>query len=212
MIRIVVLVSGDGSNLQALIDACHSGRIRAQIVGVISNEPNAYALERARLAHIPAQIVDHRQFADRASFEVEVTRVIQEWKAELIVLAGFMRVLTPGFVNRYSGQMINIHPSLLPAYRGLNTHARVLATGDRMHGCSIHFVTSDLDAGAVIAQAATNVLPTDNLSTLTKKVRGLEHHLYPLVVSWIAAGRIALLGNKVYLDGQELLDPIRMYL
>lgn len=212
MIRIVVLVSGDGSNLQALIDSCHSGRIRAQIVGVISNEPNAYALERARLANIPTQVVNHREYADRASFEVEVTRVIQEWKAELILLAGFMRVLTPAFVNRYSGQMINIHPSLLPAYRGLNTHTRVLETGDRMHGCSIHFVTSDLDAGAVIAQAVTNVLPTDDLPTLTKKVLALEHHLYPLVVAWIAAGRIAMLGNKVYLDGQEQLSPIRIYL
>jgi phosphoribosylglycinamide formyltransferase-1 len=212
LIRIVVLVSGDGSNLQALIDSCHSGRIRAQIVGVICNVPHAYALERARLAGIPTQIVDHRQFADRASFEVEVTNVLQEWKAELILLAGFMRVLTPAFVNRYSGQMINIHPSLLPAYRGLNTHARVLATGDRMHGCSIHFVTSDLDAGAVIAQAMTNVLPTDDLATLTQKVRKLEHHIYPLVISWIAAGRIALLGNKVYLDGQELQTPTCIYL
>ncbi len=211
MIRIVVLVSGDGSNLQALIDATQSGRIRAQIVGVISNVPSAYALERARLAGIPTQVVDHRQFADRASFEAEVSNVIQEWKAELILLAGFMRVLTPSFVNRYSGQMINIHPSLLPAYRGLNTHARVLATGDRMHGCSIHFVTSDLDAGTVIAQAVTNVLPTDDLPTLTQKVRKLEHYIYPLVVSWIAAGRIALLGNKVYLDGQELQSPINIY-
>lgn len=212
MIRIVVLVSGDGSNLQQLIDSCHSGRIRAQIVGVVSNEPNAYGLERARLANIPTQVINHRDYADRASFEVEVTRVIQEWKAELILLAGFMRVLTPAFVNRYSGQMINIHPSLLPAYRGLNTHARVLETGDRMHGCSIHFVTSDLDAGAVIAQAVTNVLPTDDLAHVTEKVRKLEHHIYPLVVSWLAAGRIALLGNKVYLDGQELQSPICIYL
>jgi len=212
LIKIVVLVSGDGSNLQALIDATVSGRIRAQIVGVISNVPSAYALERARLAGIPTQVVDHRQFADRAGFEAEVSNVIQEWKAELILLAGFMRVLTPAFVNRYSGQMINIHPSLLPAYRGLNTHARVLATGDRMHGCSIHFVTSDLDAGAVIAQAITNVLPTDDLPTLTQKVRKLEHHIYPLVVSWIAVGRIALLGNKVYLDGQELTNPVSLYL
>ncbi len=212
MIRIVVLVSGDGSNLQQLIDSCHSGRIRAQIVGVVSNEPNAYGLERARLANIPTQVINHREYADRASFEVEVTRVIQEWKAELILLAGFMRVLTPAFVNRYSGQMINIHPSLLPAYRGLNTHARVLETGDRMHGCSIHFVTSDLDAGAVIAQAVTNVLPTDDLAHVTQKVRKLEHHIYPLVVSWLAAGRIALLGNKVYLDGQELQSPICIYL
>jgi phosphoribosylglycinamide formyltransferase-1 len=212
LIRIVVLVSGDGSNLQALIDSSLSGRIRAQIVGVISNVPHAYALQRARNADIPTQVVDHRKFADRASFEADVTAVIQEWKGELILLAGFMRVLTPSFVNRYSGQLINIHPSLLPAYRGLNTHTRVLATGDRMHGCSIHFVTTDLDAGAVIAQAMTTVLPTDDLPKLTQKVRRLEHHIYPLVVSWIAAGRIALLGNKIYLDGQELLDPISLYL
>jgi phosphoribosylglycinamide formyltransferase-1 len=212
LIRIAVLVSGDGSNLQALIDSCHSGRIRAQIVGVISNEPNAYALERARLANIPTQVINHREYADRASFEIEMTRAIQEWKTELILLAGFMRVLTPAFVNRFSGQMINIHPSLLPAYRGLNTHARVLATGDRLHGCSIHFVTSDLDAGTVIAQAVTNVLPSDDLTTLTRKVRALEHYIYPLIVSWLAAGRIALLGNKVYIDGQELLDPISLYL
>jgi phosphoribosylglycinamide formyltransferase-1 len=212
LIRIAVLVSGDGSNLQALIDSCHSGRIRAQIVGVISNEPNAYALERARLANIPTQVINHREYANRASFEIEMTRAIQEWKTELILLAGFMRVLTPAFVNRFSGQMINIHPSLLPAYRGLNTHARVLATGDRLHGCSIHFVTSDLDAGTVIAQAVTNVLPSDDLTTLTRKVRALEHYIYPLIVSWLAAGRIALLGNKVYIDGQELLDPISLYL
>ncbi len=210
--RIVVLVSGNGSNLQALIDSCQTGRIRAEIVGVISNVPDAYALERARLAGIPTQVIDHRKFPDRATFETEMSRVLQDWQVGLIVLAGFMRVLTPAFVNRYSGQMINIHPSLLPAYRGLHTHARVLATGDRLHGCSIHFVTAELDAGAVIAQAITTVAPNDTLETLTNEVRELEHHLYPLVIAWIAAGRIALLGNKVYLDGQELQNPIRITL
>ncbi|AXI02846.1 phosphoribosylglycinamide formyltransferase [Aquirhabdus parva] len=210
--RIVVLVSGNGSNLQALIDSCQTGRIRAEIVGVISNVPHAYALERARLANIPTQVIDHRKYPDRAAFEAEMSRVLQEWQVGLIVLAGFMRVLTPAFVNRFSGQMINIHPSLLPAYRGLHTHARVLATGDKMHGCSIHFVTAELDAGAIIAQAITHVMPNDTLETLTQEVQELEHHLYPLVVAWIAAGRIALLGNKVYLDGQELQDPIRICL
>ncbi|WP_410209104.1 phosphoribosylglycinamide formyltransferase [Aquirhabdus sp.] len=210
--RIVVLVSGNGSNLQALIDSCQTGRIRAEIVGVISNVPHAYALERARLANIPTQVIDHRKYPDRAAFEAEMSRVLQEWQVGLIVLAGFMRVLTPAFVNRFSGQMINIHPSLLPAYRGLHTHARVLATGDKMHGCSIHFVTAELDAGAIIAQAITHVAPNDTLETLTQEVQELEHHLYPLVVAWIAAGRIALLGNKVYLDGQELQDPIRICL
>ncbi len=210
--RIVVLASGDGGNLQALIDACHSGRIHAKIVGVICNVPHAYALERAYKAAIPTQIIAHRSFPDRASFESKVVDFIQECKADLILLAGFMRVLTPAFINRYSGQIINIHPSLLPAYRGLSTHARVLATGDRMHGCSIHFVSLDLDAGAVIAQAITHVLPSDDVPTLTQKIRKLEHHLYPLVIAWIAAGRIALLGNKVYFDGQELQTPICLYL
>ena len=210
--RIVVLVSGNGGNLQALIDSCQTGRIRAEIVGVISNVPHAYALERARLANIPTQVIDHRKYPDRPAFEAEMSRVLQEWQVGLIVLAGFMRVLTPAFVNRFSGQMINIHPSLLPAYRGLHTHARVLATGDRIHGCSIHFVTAELDAGAIIAQAITDVAPNDTLETLTQVVQELEHHLYPLVVAWIAAGRIALLGNKVYLDGQELQDPIRICL
>ena len=212
MTKIVVLASGNGTNLQALIDANHTGRIRAEIAGVICNVPDAYALERARQANIRTHVIDHRKFPDRSSFEAEVTKVLQEWKAELIVLAGFMRVLTPAFVNRYSGQMINIHPSLLPAYRGLNTHARVMATGDRSHGCSIHYVTSELDAGAVIAQAIMNVTAKDDLESITNRVLELEHHLYPLVVSWIAAGRIALLGNRVYLDGQELQDPIRICL
>jgi len=210
--KIVVLASGNGTNLQALIDANHTGRIRAEIAGVICNVPDAYALERARQANIRTHVIDHRKFPDRSAFEAEVTKVLQEWKAELIVLAGFMRVLTPAFVNRYSGQMINIHPSLLPAYRGLNTHARVMATGDRSHGCSIHYVTSELDAGAVIAQAIMNVTAKDDLESISNRVLELEHHLYPLVVSWIAAGRIALLGNRVYLDGQELQDPIRICL
>jgi phosphoribosylglycinamide formyltransferase-1 len=210
--KIVVLASGNGTNLQALIDANHTGRIRAEIVGVICNVADAHALERARQANIPTQVIDHRKFADRHAFEAELSKTLQEWKAELIVLAGFMRVLTPAFVNRYSGQMINIHPSLLPAYRGLRTHERVLATGDRSHGCSIHYVTSELDAGAVIAQAVMNVSVKDDLASIKVKVHELEHHLYPLVVSWIAAGRIALLGNRVYLDGQELQDPIRICL
>jgi phosphoribosylglycinamide formyltransferase 1 len=210
--RLVVLVSGDGSNLQALIDACGSGQIDAEIVGVICNMPHAYAIERAHQAAIPTQMIDHRQFSDRASFESKIIDCIEEYKADFILLAGFMRILTPAFIDRYSGKIINIHPSLLPAYRGLNTHARVLTTGDRMHGCSIHFVTSDLDAGAIIAQAITQVLPNDNLLTLTQKIHRLEHHIYPLVVSWIAAGRIGLLDNKVLFDGQMLQTPVCLYL
>ncbi len=211
MLRIVVLASGNGSNLQALLSACQTGQIRGEVVGVICNVPNAYVLERARQANIPSQVVNHKEFPERAAFEAELTRVIQGWRAELILLAGFMRVLTPTFVNRFSGQMLNIHPSLLPNYRGLNTHSRVLATGDRLHGCSVHFVIPELDAGAVIAQAVLDVPVHATADSLGQAVHRLEHHLYPLVVSWIAAGRIVLLGNRVYLDGQELKAPIRIF-
>ena len=152
MIRIAVLASGHGTNLQALIDACQSGQIRGSIVGVISNRPDAYALQRAEQAGLRRALVDHQQFVDRAAFENELIQVLQSWQVDLIVLAGFMRVLTPNFVMRYSGQIINIHPSLLPAYKGLHTHQRVLDSGEQLHGCSVHFVTPELDAGAVIAQ------------------------------------------------------------
>lgn len=209
MIRFAVLASGHGSNLQALIDACQQGSIQAELVGVLSNEPDAYALQRAQQADIRQQVVNHRDYPNRESFEAEITQVLQTWQVDVIVLAGFMRVLTAGFVNRFSGQIINIHPSLLPAYKGLHTHQRVLNTGDRYHGCTVHFVTPELDSGAAIAQSLLQVSHNDSKESLANKVHQLEHELYPRIIAWIAAGRVALLGNQAYLDGQPLLEPIR---
>lgn len=211
MIRIAVLVSGNGSNLQALIDAVQSGRIQGSIVGVISNRANAYALRRAELAGIRQTVVDHTAYPNREAFEQQLIQTLQGWQADLIVLAGFMRVLTEAFVTRFSGQIINIHPSLLPAYKGLHTHARVLAAGDRLHGCSVHFVTPELDAGAVIAQSVIEVSPHERADQLMQRVHQLEHQLYPRIVSWICAGRVVFLGNRVYLDGHVMPEPIRFW-
>lgn len=209
MIRLAVLASGNGSNLQALIDAWQQGKIQGEFVGVISNVPGAYALERAKRAGIRQQLIDHRLYENREKFEMAITQTLQSWQADVIILAGFMRVLTAGFVNRFSGQLINIHPSLLPAYKGLNTHQRVLNTGDRYHGCTVHFVTPELDSGAAIAQSILTVSHHDTAVSLSSKVHVLEHELYPRIVSWIAAGRVALLGNQAYLDGQALPEPVR---
>lgn len=209
MIRLAVLVSGHGSNLQALIDAWQQGKIQGEFVGVISNVPDAYALERAKRAGIRQQLIDHRNYQGREAFEAAVTQTLQSWQADVIILAGFMRVLTAGFVNRFSGQLINIHPSLLPAYKGLHTHQRVLNTGDKYHGCTVHYVTPELDSGAAIAQSILSVSPQDSAISLANKVHVLEHELYPRIVAWIAAGRVALLGNQAYLDGQALVEPVR---
>lgn len=211
MIKIAVLASGQGTNLQALIDACQSGQIRGSIVGVLCNRPDAYALERAEQAGIRRVVVDHHNFTDRASFENELIQVLQSWQVDLIVLAGFMRVLTANFVTRYSGQIVNIHPSLLPAYKGLRTHQRVLDSGEQLHGCSVHFVTPELDSGAVIAQAIHPIAPHETLESLQRRIHALEHEVYPRIIGWIAAGRVAFLGNQVYLDGAVMKHPVRFW-
>jgi len=201
---LVVLISGGGSNLQALIDDCardeHPGRIRA----VISNRADAYGLTRARQAGIETQVLDHRQYADREAFDEALAQCIDAFEPQLVVLAGFMRILTPSFVRRYAGRLLNIHPSLLPRHKGLNTHARALQEGDAEHGCSVHFVTEELDGGAVVAQASTPVLPTDTPEQLALRVHALEHRLYPQVVRWFAEGRLHLEAQAAMLDGEPL--------
>ncbi len=211
MIKIAVLASGQGTNLQALIDACQSGQIRGSIVGVLCNRADAYALERAEQAGLRRVVVDHHKFTDRASFENELIQVLQSWQVDLIVLAGFMRVLTANFVTRYSGQIVNIHPSLLPAYKGLHTHQRVLDSGEQLHGCSVHFVTPELDSGAVIAQAIHPIAPHETLESLQHRIHALEHEIYPRIIGWIAAGRVAFLGSQVYLDGAVMKHPVRFW-
>lgn len=211
MIRIAVLASGQGSNLQALINACNTGVIRGSIVGLLTNRPDAYAITRAQQANIRHVVINHQDYANREVFEADLISTLNGWQPDLIVLAGFMRVLTESFVTRFSGQIINIHPSLLPAYKGLNTHHRVLTAGEQLHGCSVHFVTPELDSGAVIAQALLMVDLDETAEQLAARIHQLEHQLYPRIVSWIAAGRVALLGNRVYLDGQPMTHPIRFW-
>ncbi|MCH8544496.1 MAG: phosphoribosylglycinamide formyltransferase [Alcanivorax sp.] len=203
--RIAVLISGNGSNLQALIDAIHAGSLTADIALVLSNRADAGGLARAQQQGITTAVVDHRDYASRADFDQAMIAVLdRHGPLDTVVLAGFMRILTPAFVQHHAGRLLNIHPSLLPRYPGLNTHQRALDAGDAEHGCSIHFVTDELDGGPLIAQARIPVRANDNVSDLSKRVQASEHLLYPQVVAWRAEGRLRLTDDGVELDGQIL--------
>jgi len=204
--RIVVLISGSGSNLQAIIDACREERIPGTVVGVISNEPSAYGLTRALQANIVAVGLSHRDYDSRKTYDEALADLIETFSPDLIVLAGFMRILTPAFVKKYEGRLINIHPSLLPDYPGLNTHQRVLADRRASHGATVHFVTEDLDGGPIIIQGKTSIVPSDTAETLTQKVHAVEHEIYPKAIAWFASGRLSLEGNQVMLDDGLLSD------
>jgi len=190
--RIVVLISGSGSNLQAIIDACREERIPGTVVGVISNEPSAYGLTRALQANIVAVGLSHRDYDSRKTYDEALADLIETFSPDLIVLAGFMRILTPAFVKKYEGRLINIHPSLLPDYPGLNTHQRVLADRRASHGATVHFVTEDLDGGPIIIQGKTSIVPSDTEGTLAQKVHEVEHEIYPQAIAWFATGRLRL--------------------
>lgn len=201
---IVVLISGSGSNLQALLDHFADQPERARISAVISNRADAYGLERAKAAGVPAHVLSHRDYPDRPSFDRALAEVINRYQPDLVVLAGFMRILTPEFTDRYIGRLFNIHPSLLPKYKGLDTHQRALDAGDTEHGCSVHFVTSELDGGPVIIQARTPILPGDSAENLAQRVHQLEHRIYPLAAQWFVDGRLQLEAGTVVLDGTVL--------
>lgn len=201
---IVVLISGSGSNLQAIIDRIADGSINARICAVISNKADAYGLQRAREANIPTEVIDHSRFNNRVDFDTELTRVINQYKPELIVLAGFMRILTDDFVNHFYGKMINIHPSLLPKYRGLHTHRRALEAGDKEHGLSVHFVSAELDGGPIIIQKSVPVLDDDNEESLALRVLKQEHQAYPQVIQWFAEKRLQLVNNQVIMDNTPI--------
>jgi len=205
---IVVLISGGGSNLQAIIDAIDAGALHADIRAVISNRADAYGLERARLHGIRTAVVNHRDYADRELFDRALQQSIDQFEPHLLVLAGFMRILTPAFVEHYQGRMMNIHPSLLPRYTGLNTHQRAIDAGDLEHGVSIHFVTNELDGGPVISQARIPILPGDDAESLARRVLDQEHIIYPQTLEWYCRGRLQQRGNAVYLDGKRLDKPI----
>ena len=202
--RVVVLISGSGSNLQALIDGQHRGELPIDIVAVISNRPDAYGLTRSQQANISSIALDHKNFSDREQFDQALAEHIDSVKPDLLVLAGFMRILTPEFVRRYQGKMVNIHPSLLPKYPGLNTHQRALDAGDTLHGTTVHFVTEELDGGPAIIQAHVPVLSNDTADSLAKRVQAQEHIIYPMAVDWFARGQLSIISDTVYLDGQAL--------
>ncbi len=206
MIKIAVLVSGSGSNLQALIDANLSG----EIVGVISNKPEAYALQRAKQANIATAIIEHKQYPNRESFDAVMHQQLLDWDVDLVILAGFMRILSAPFVQSWQGKMVNIHPSLLPNYKGMHTHQRVLHTGDVLHGCTVHYVTAELDAGQALTQGVLKVGLHDTVETLSNRIHVLEHLIYPQAVEWICNGTIQHLSNgEVHYKNQKLDKPIQ---
>ena len=200
--RVAVLISGRGSNMVSLIEAARATDYPAEIALVLANRPGAEGLARAKQAGIPAWAIDHRAFPDRAAFDAALDADLRTAGIELVCLAGFMRVLTPGFVERWAGRMINIHPSLLPLFRGTHTHARALEAGVRLHGCTVHYVVPELDAGPIIAQAAVPVREGDDPDSLAARVIVQEHRLYPAALALVASGRARLEGGRVVLDAQ----------
>jgi phosphoribosylglycinamide formyltransferase-1 len=199
----VVLISGSGSNLQALIDSQADGN-PACIRAVIANRADAFGLTRAQGAPIPTAVLDHKAFSSREAFDAALMELIDGYAPDLVILAGFMRILTPGFVRHYQGRLLNIHPSLLPKYKGLDTHRRALEAGDSEHGCSVHFVTEELDGGPVAIQATLQVNSGDDIESLTQRVHAAEHQIYPLAMRWFAEGRLRLAEQGAMLDGVTL--------
>jgi len=210
MKKIVVLVSGGGSNLQSILDHCTSNEIQGQVIAVISNRPNAMGLQRAVKAGADAITLDHKQFETRASFDDALSRRIDFYQPDLIILAGFMRILTDEFVNRHLGKMINIHPSLLPKYPGLHTHRRALEAKDNHAGATVHYVTPELDGGPLVLQSEVKIDENEDELSLSKKVLATEHQLYPTVVKWICEGRLTFAEGLPVLDGETLLFPLKM--
>jgi phosphoribosylglycinamide formyltransferase-1 len=198
--RVGVLVSGRGSNLQALIDACADPSFPAEIVLVISNVPGVYALERAEKAGIPTRTIPHKDFASREAFDVAMDAELRSAGVEIVCLAGFMRLLSAPFTQGWAGRMINIHPALLPSFKGLHTHQRALDEGVKLHGCTVHLVTPDLDAGPILVQAAVPVLPQDDSDSLAARVLEQEHKCYPLALRLLAEGRVTVEGNRAVVD------------
>ncbi|MBY6186643.1 phosphoribosylglycinamide formyltransferase [Marinobacter hydrocarbonoclasticus] len=208
-IRIAVLISGNGSNLQAILDATKAGEINGEVVAVVSNKAGVYGLSRAEEAGVPALVVAPQAGESREDYDARLEAELNQLNVDLVVLAGFMRILSDGFVNRFAGRMLNIHPSLLPKYTGLNTHQRALDAGDEEHGCSVHFVTPELDGGPVILQAKVPVFEDDDADDLAERVHTQEHRIYPLVVKWFALGRLAMADDQALFDGEAL--PVAGY-
>ena len=202
--RLAILISGRGSNLQAFIDACARGELNADICAVISNNPAAAGLELAAAAGIPTCCIDHRDFPSRETFDTALAAELSGQQPDLVILAGFMRILTPAFIEPFSGRLLNVHPSLLPRYPGLHTHQRALDAGDSEAGVTVHFVTLELDGGPPIIQARVPVLPGDTAQSLAARVIDKEHLIYPLAAQWYIEGRLQLTDKGVCLDGEPI--------
>ena len=205
---VAVMISGSGTNLQAILDAADAGAIPIRVHAVLSDVPGAFGLERARQAGVAAECLPAADFSDRHAFDRALGQRLEQLAPGLVVLAGFMRILSAPLVRAWAGRMLNIHPSLLPAYRGLHTHRRVLEAGERQHGTSVHFVTEELDGGPLIAQARLDIGPEDTETSLNQRIQALEHRLYPQVIGWFGAGRLGLGADGVELDGTPLTAPV----
>ncbi|MCJ8144115.1 phosphoribosylglycinamide formyltransferase [Ancylobacter sp. A5.8] len=205
--RVAVLISGRGSNMMSLLEAAANPDYPAEIVRVISNRPDAHGLVRAEAAGIATLAIDHKTYADRASFDAALDVALEEAQADIVCLAGFMRLLTPGFTQKWRGRMINIHPALLPSFKGLHTHERALAEGVKIHGCTVHFVTPEMDVGPIIIQAAVPVLEGDTPDTLGARVLAQEHVIYPAALRLVSEGRARVDGNRVAIDEFEIVPP-----
>jgi phosphoribosylglycinamide formyltransferase 1 len=199
---VVILISGRGSNLKAILDATRAGQLPIEIRAVISNNPAAEGLRHARAAGVPTEVINHRDYAERAQFDAALTQAIDRHAPRLVILAGFMRILGEAFIRHYAGRLLNIHPSLLPALKGLNTHARALAAGSPLHGASVHFVTNDLDGGPVIIQAIVPVRTDDTAESLGARVLQEEHRIFPLAIRWCVEQRLSIRNGQVLLDGE----------
>ena len=204
MHSIVSLISGRGSNFEAIYKAAKAKSWDVRFTGLIANQPEAKGLDFAKSVGIPTAVINHRDYPSREAFDGALMQQIDAFGADLVVLAGFMRILTPGFITHYEGRMMNIHPSLLPRFPGLHTHERALEAGDRVHGATVHFVSAGVDEGPIICQSEVPVLPTDTPSDLAARVLKTEHQIYPLAVEWFIQGRLQIAGNRVRVDPPEL--------
>ncbi len=206
--KTAILISGSGSNLQSFIDRVDSGEIDLELAVVFSNRPDAYGLQRAQQAGIATACIEHAPFADRETFDRAVAAKLDEWQPELLILAGFMRILSPWFVKHYEGRVLNIHPALLPAYPGLDTHQRVLDAGETWHGSSVHFVTEELDGGPCILQGKLAVDRQETAEQLCARVQAIEHQIYPQAADWFGKGRLQFKDGCAWLDGNRLDKPV----
>jgi len=209
-LSLVVLISGQGSTLQAIIEQITAHKLDAEILAVISNNPTAYGLQRANDANIKTHIINHRDYHDRYQYDMALKNIIDLYQPDIIVLAGFMRILSAEFINTFQHKIVNVHPSLLPAYKGLNTHQRALEDQAKEHGCSIHFVTEALDGGPVVLQARVAILDTDDANTLAQRVQAKEHIIYPRVLQWLADSTLIHKGDEIFFQGTPLNAPLML--